>query len=247
MSSLDKDSKKHRKTIRELHHKADPAASSRVLNPREHLREAEPNVTGRQVLGNVPGERFHHIPPFKFPRRQQFFSRLLKPFLPVADVVERDGAWYSYQPHVENIEATANPSIDNLLVTFLTGDLDRSLYNSIRKDGKAIYYDFEEANLFPSIKFTDVVDELWELGAKVIPYAAGKTENMLAYWQSPEGRAQVEAAFRDASEELGEELKKGPKGEQTTFYDFYEILLARVTKLNTAVHKMLERASERSS
>jgi len=246
MGSFEKNSRKQRKAVEKSHHEADPTTFSRVLNPKERLLEAEPNIKGRRVLGNLKGERFHLIPAFKFPHRQQFFSRLLKPFFPVADVVERNGEWYSYQPHIKNTEPNANPSVDNILIEYLTGDWNRDRENSLRSQGRVLYFDFEGGELFSHKQVGDVVDQLWDIGVSVIPYAAEKTERMLAYWESPEGRAQVEAAFRDVDEELGAELREGPKGEKTTFDDFYEIFLERAAKLHAAVHEMSERAPKKS-
>lgn len=185
------------------------------------------------MLASNKDERFHKIEAGV--QTQQFASRLLKPFFTTADVIQIDGTWFSHEPVLGSIQTTTSEeeaSADIQLIAAIVGDSDRRLgHNMTYRQNKAVFYDFGFVQYF----FDDMPEFFKRMRAQIETsertrtYVADKTSRMLRYWKSPEGRAQVESAFRAAGGNM-DELFFAEQGK--TFDDFYSLLLDRVQIIN---------------
>lgn len=219
----------------------DPTKSSRIERPDESqppvghslnsLNERRPILAGSEGL-------FYKIE--NVPEMQQFISRILKPFLNVADIVKTETGWYSYKPPMENIERieyAAQHYGDAMLIALLTSDRDRlGAGNYIYEAGSSLQFDFEGAYYFWTDWSAEDLEAIrkWlerQSNTELSLHFSDKLEKMWKYYESTDGHDQMKAAFKASGKQMSELFRAPTDGTQPTFEDFYKEFVRRVSIL----------------
>ena len=226
-----------RERVSDAHAAADPTTYS-ALPPSTELTYAgtvRERGEGRNYLNKVyeaEGDTWYELAAGMSPEAQQVAARLLKGIVPVADVVEKDGKYYSKLMKHEDIEERISEDearADFELIHLLLDDSDHTLvgdprnvdngtgHNARLHDGTATYHDFSGA-------YFDRADPGMRRKTFTEKGYARLLENLArtkAQYDSPQGRTLAESMYRSAPEGS---LPSGSK----TFDEFYELLLSRI-------------------
>jgi hypothetical protein len=217
---------------------ADPTESSRVVFPNEKLKRGPPNEYNRATKIDSHGRHFHLIE--EDPELQQCIARILKPFMPVADIIRhKDGHYYSYEAPIENIRrdtTEAEMRADFCILSDVFGDDDHDAtptYDvaSNVNLGKERYmlYDFHHADAFFFSSPGDKLGSVVRADASTLLAAQKKLETMRRFYDSQEGKDLIASAFASSGKSISELFKHSP-GPKSTVEDFRKKLINKIDR-----------------
>lgn len=222
---------------------ADPTTYSALppegaMHPLGTVRSREEGKYVNPVVES-DGEVWYRLEEGSEPRKQQLAARLLKGIVNVADVVERDGEYWSKRlPHelIHERISTEETEADLELLNLILDDSDHFTvvtesghpgHNARLEDETSSYFDFSESSFKP-----------WSMNGlrrRRLKKAAlerldRKLSELAGRFDSPEGKTFA----RDIYESTG-----GTMAAETAFEDFYTTLVTRIHRAQTEIRTHL--------